>query len=116
MLAQQYSEFFSADARQNLLRVQLPRQHAGHCRQRAVACGMAVEIVVAFEVVDIDQQQRAGRHLSLLQALPMRRQRLLEAAPIQHPGQGIGTRESSQILIGLGQGQSACRDFALQFI
>ena len=50
---------------------------------------MAVGIVDGLEVVDIDDQQGAALQTALADALHL----LIEAAPVQQPGQRVGQRQ-----------------------
>ena len=56
-IGQQHHELFSAIACQDIAVAQAGRGHAGKRLQHLIASRMAVNIVDAFEVIEVDQRQ-----------------------------------------------------------
>jgi len=77
-------------------------QRRGDEPQELVAGCVAVQVVVALEVVDIDHGE-AERPALLRGQLPFLVQGLLEAPPVGQPGQRVGGRQLLQAPVGLGQ-------------
>src|SRR6185312_8895287 len=62
--------------------------HLSHPPQRAIACLMAVAVVVRFEVIDIDQQQRQAAMIAH-RLLPHPREVLLEGTSVLQTGESV---------------------------
>ncbi len=61
-VVQQHGELLAAVAREHIARARDEHlQHLGDAAQRAVAGLVAVAVVVGFEVIDVDQQDREAR-------------------------------------------------------
>ena len=71
---------------------------SGDLLQHLVAGEVAEGVVDRLEVVDVDQQQRPGRHLAA-RARHLGLDLLLETAPVPQPGQRVLLGESLQLLV-----------------
>ena len=69
-----------------------PLQHLRHVAQRAIAGLVAVAVVVGFEVIDVDEQDRDDA-LLVGRALPQLLELLVEHAPVLHARQRVVLRE-----------------------
>jgi hypothetical protein len=78
------------------------RQQLRHTPQAGVALLMPMMVVVALEVVDIDQQQ-AQRGAMAHYAHPLLAEPGVEASAVGDAGQGIGLRQRFHLRVGLGQ-------------
>ena len=90
---QQHRELLAADPADQLPgAAEQTAQGLGQLDQAAVALGMAVEVVVGLEVIQIEQQQ--GQLLVLAAvAADLGGEGVIKAAPVAHLGEGIGERE-----------------------
>ncbi len=89
----QQGEFVAAQARSLVVGPAVAIQHLRQQHQSLVASGVAVAVVHGLLMVHVDHQQRQCR--PLVQALRLvadvARQGLVEAAPVEQPGQCVAT-------------------------
>ncbi|CDX60840.1 hypothetical protein MPL3365_450022 [Mesorhizobium plurifarium] len=98
---QEDREFLAADAADNVGAAQLPLDRAGDQLQRLVAAVMAETVVDRFEMVGIDDQQRAGIGdvmAACLVEIGLHQHR--EGAAIEDGRQAVGRRDNAELLLG----------------
>ncbi|MNV78736.1 hypothetical protein D3C71_1722450 [compost metagenome] len=112
---QQHNELFAAITRRQVARASgLLHQRLGQQLQQFVALLMAIAVVVAFEVVRIQEQKRERRGLPCRRR-PLAFERLVEGASIGNAGQSICLRARFQLLLeGLAQAHFASEKYDLR--
>ena len=97
-LWQQHRELVPAQARQHVRVAQLGRQRLGDPDDELVAGGVAEAVVDVFEVVEVDEQQRAARVVAAhVRELVL--ERALEAAAVEQPGERVVVGHVAQLLL-----------------
>jgi hypothetical protein len=66
----------------------------GHEKKTFIAGGMAVFVIVLFEIIDIDQDKRERCAALALGAAPFHRQSVLEGPPVGNVGEPVGARST----------------------
>ena len=102
---EQTGECIAAIARQQIVRApDLPFQNRRHFLQAGVSGQMAIDVVIFFEMVDVDHQQGQRRNESPATP-PFGFKALIEAAAVGDSGQSVDeSQRLQQIRLGL-QGQ-----------
>ena len=89
---QQHHELLAAGARQRIAAAGTLAHQPGQRLQRAVAGGVPVAVIDVLEVIDVDGHDRHRLVLGLQQ-----RQRFVQAASVQQPGQGVRGGFAAQV-------------------
>ena len=110
-LVEQHAELLPAPARRHVARARRVVEPARDLAQHEVADLVAVAVVDALEVVDVDERDRGARR----RAGEARAQHLGEVPPVEQLGQRVHAREPLQPAHGLGAlvlGTALVRDVA----
>ena len=83
---QEQRELLAADAEDGVAGAHATAQHVRNRTQRVIACDVAVPVVELLEVVEIGEDEG---ELDLGSRLDQRERRLVEAAMVPEPGQGV---------------------------
>ena len=103
---QQRGKLFAAITRHQFARAfDAQAQNTRHLAQAFVAGLVTIVVVVALEMVDVDDQQRQ-LGLGARAALPLGLQGLVEQAPVRDAGQPVGGRQAQQLFVGALQRQA----------
>src|SRR5690606_199881 len=98
-LGQNQYEFLTAEAREEIARSsRSTAEHAGHTLQAGIAIDVAVVVVVLFEVVDIEQDQRQ-RCSPTSRTRPFNFQRGIEATTVGDAREPVLERKLFEFLL-----------------
>ena len=101
-------ELLATYAPHQIILARLGHQHPGHVPDHLITAAVTKSVIDALEVVDVEHHHAA--HLPWPRPLPLPEQ----AAPVEHPGEGIPLREGQQRLLRLHighQGQQQYRAY-----
>ena len=106
-------ELLAAVARDDVVGAPAVLQDLRHAAQRVVAGQVAVAVVVALEVIDVDHQHRQ-RQPGAVAALHLQRQPLAEVAVVVEAGEAVGDRQLGEARVQRLELARALDDLLLQ--